>query len=138
MPQQKLDLVQFATREMTQSGACPPQVVRRQLVDAGVGRRRADDIPQHLGRHAISPHPPGLVDGTEDWAMGNPSRGRPRVDSRLHPGWDRDGSHVSALADQIGDHPVVLAPLDRVEAEGQQLAAAQSAANQHRDHRVVA
>jgi hypothetical protein len=36
-----------------------------QLVDPGATRRGADDIPQHLGRHAVSPHAPNLVDGAE-------------------------------------------------------------------------
>jgi hypothetical protein len=45
---------------------------------------------------------------------------------------------MSTLADQIGNHPVVLPLPHRIEALGQQLGAAESAANQHRDHRVVA
>jgi hypothetical protein len=40
---------------VTQPGACAPEVVRRKLIDAGARRRRTDDIPQYLGRHAISP-----------------------------------------------------------------------------------
>jgi hypothetical protein len=44
---------------------------------------------------------------------------------------------VSALADQIGNHPVFFALLNRLEAQGQQLGSAQAAANQHRDHRVI-
>jgi hypothetical protein len=70
--------------------------------------------------------------------MGNSRRRGPRVDRRLHPRWDRDGSDMSTLSDQISNDPVVLPLLDRVEAQGQQLCAAESAADQHRDHRVVA
>jgi hypothetical protein len=44
---------------------------------------------------------------------------------------------MSALADQVGNHPVLLALLDRLEAQRQQLAAAEAAADQHGDHRVV-
>ena len=44
---------------------------------------------------------------------------------------------MSALADQIGNHPVLLALLDRLEVQRQQLGAAAPAANQHGDHRVV-
>jgi hypothetical protein len=51
--------------------------------------------------------------------------------------WNRDDSGMSALDDQIGNHPVLFAFLDRLEARGQQLGAAKSAADQHGDHRVV-
>jgi hypothetical protein len=44
---------------------------------------------------------------------------------------------MSALAHEIGDHPVLLPLLDRLEAQGQQLCAAESTANQHGDHSVV-
>jgi len=33
--EQELDLIQFAAREVAETGARTPQVVRRQLVDAG-------------------------------------------------------------------------------------------------------
>jgi hypothetical protein len=46
---------------------------------------------------------------------------------------------MSALADRIGNHPVLLALLDRLdEVQGQQLGAAEAVANQHGEHRVVA
>jgi len=38
--------------------------------------------------------------------------GHPRVDFALHPRGNGDGAHVSTLADQIGDHPVLFALLD--------------------------
>ena len=74
----------------------------------------------------------------EDRAMRDASRRRPGVHGGLHPRWDRDGSHMSTLADQIGNHPVLLPLLNPLEAQGQQLGAAESTTNQHRDHRVVA
>jgi hypothetical protein len=44
---------------------------------------------------------------------------------------------VTALADQIGNHPLFLPLLDRFEVQRQQLGATEAAANQHRDHRLV-
>ena len=35
MPKKELDLLEFATSEMTEPGACATKVVRRQLVYAG-------------------------------------------------------------------------------------------------------
>lgn len=49
----------------------------------------------------------------------------------------RHGSYMSALADRIGNHPVLLSLLDRVDPQGEQFGAAQSAANQHGDHCVI-
>jgi hypothetical protein len=46
--EQELDLIQFAAREVAQSGARAPQVVRGQLVDPGVSRGGPDDIPKHF------------------------------------------------------------------------------------------
>jgi hypothetical protein len=44
---------------------------------------------------------------------------------------------VSALTDEIGDHPVFLAQLNPFELESQQFAAAQPTAKEHREHRVI-
>ncbi len=55
----------------------------------------------------------------------------------VDPGASRYGAHVSAISDQIGNHPVPLPLLDCFEAQGQQLGAWKAAADQHRDHRVI-
>jgi hypothetical protein len=39
--EQELDLIQFAAREMTETGARAPQVVRSGLLDAGTPGRRS-------------------------------------------------------------------------------------------------
>jgi hypothetical protein len=41
---QKLDLIQFAAREVAETGAGASQVVRGQLVNPGASRRGADHI----------------------------------------------------------------------------------------------
>ena len=43
-----------------------------------------------------------------------------------------------AFADEIGDHPVLLALLERFEVEREQLAAAQAAPEEQRKHRMIA
>jgi len=43
--EQELDLIQFAAREVAETGAGAPQVVRGELVDPGARRRGADNIP---------------------------------------------------------------------------------------------
>ena len=76
MAEQELDLVQFAAREVAQTGASAPQVVRGQLVDPGASRGGADNVPQHLGRPAVSPDTPVLVDCPEHRAVCDGRRGR--------------------------------------------------------------
>jgi hypothetical protein len=45
---------------------------------------------------------------------------------------------MAAFADQIDNGPVLLARLDAVNFKGSKFGAAQSAANQERDHRAIA
>jgi hypothetical protein len=44
---------------------------------------------------------------------------------------------VSSLAQEIGDDPVLLPQLDRIDAESEQLAATNSASDQHGEDCVV-
>ena len=55
MTEEKLDLVKFASGQMTETGTCASQVVRCQLVDSGSLGRPLDDLPEHLRRHALAP-----------------------------------------------------------------------------------
>jgi hypothetical protein len=113
------------------------QVVRRQLDDARARRSGAHYIPEDLRRHAVSPHAPSLIDRAEHRAVRDPGCHRPGVHGSLHPCWNRDGAHVIGLADEIGDDPVLLPLLDRLEVKRQQLGASQPAPDQHRDHWVI-
>ena len=65
VPQEELNLIEFAAGPMTESRACAPKIVRRQLVDVGAARGCSDDIPEHLGRHPAAPNAPGFVDRAE-------------------------------------------------------------------------
>src|SRR5437773_727719 len=55
----------------------------------------------------------------------------PYIDGRLDPSWNGNGTNVSSLAQEVGDDPVLLSRLDRIEAEREQLAAAKSTSDQH-------
>jgi hypothetical protein len=63
--EQELDLIEFATLEVAETGTGTAKVVRGKLLDAGASRRGADDVPEHLRRHAVAPDTPGLVDCAE-------------------------------------------------------------------------
>ena len=105
MTLEKLDLLEFATGQVTEPGARAAQVVRRQLLDADMRGRCLDDMPEHLRRHPVAPDSPGFVDRAEDAALGNGGGCRPLVDCGFNPLWDPHHPVMTTLADQIGDDP---------------------------------
>lgn len=119
MSEQELDRVQFATHQVAKTGTGASQVVRRQLVDTRASRRGINDIPQHFGWHAVSPHLAGFMDRSADAAAGDVRRLRPCVDGAFHPCWNRHGADMAGFADEIANDPMLLALLDRVEPQGQ-------------------
>src|SRR5262249_2697215 len=116
VPEEELDLIQFAAIKVAEARAGSPQVVRRQPVGARASRRRPDYIHQHLGRHAISPDTASLVDRAEPRALSDYRGRRPGVHRSLHPRWNRDRAYVARLSDEIGSDPVLLPLLDRLNA----------------------
>jgi hypothetical protein len=136
--EQKLDLIQFAAREAAEAGASAPQVVWGQLVDAGASRRRAHDsatlgdMPSHQTRAALL-----IARRTAPCAM---AAAAVHASTALFTHvWDRDGSHMSTLAGEIGK-PSAGKPSASPVAESTRGSgpAAESTSNQHRDQRVVA
>jgi hypothetical protein len=80
---------------------------------------------------------PSFVDRSEDPTGGDVALHGPCVQGVLHPCWNRHGSEMPGFASEIGNDPMLLALLDRLKPQGQQLGAAKAAANQHRNHCVV-
>jgi len=78
-----------------------------------------------------------LVDRAERRAVRDCGSRRPVVRSSLHPPWNRDRVYVASLADEIGNDLALLPLLDRLNGQRQEFGATQSAADQHRDHRVI-
>ena len=105
MAQEELDLLEFATGQVTQPRARAAKIVRGQPLDAGVRGRRPDDIPKHFRRHPVAPDPTRLVDGSKHGTLSDGGCRRPRIDRGLDPQRDGHGPDMTALADQIGDDP---------------------------------
>lgn len=103
MPEEKLNLIQFATGSVTESRTRATEILLCKLLDASLGRGAPDNIPEHLRRHALAPDSTRLVDRAKDASVCQTRRLRPDVDDGLHPRGNRDRADVSALADQIGD-----------------------------------
>jgi hypothetical protein len=62
VPEQELNLIQLATREMTQTGTSPAEIVRCKLLDSRASRCVFDDFPKNLWRHPVSLDLACLVD----------------------------------------------------------------------------
>ena len=104
--------LQFATREMTQAGAGPPQIVRCKFPDLRFRRELFDDAPDHLLSDTLAPHGTSFAHAAENPAFLN-VRGRgPALNRFLDPSWYWDGSDVTPLAVQIDDDPPVVTLLD--------------------------
>jgi hypothetical protein len=71
MSKEKLDLVQLATGKMAKPHAAAAKIMRREFFNSGARCGCSDDFPQHLGRHASSPDPSGLVDRSKERAFGD-------------------------------------------------------------------
>ena len=65
VPEEELNLFELAASNVTEPGACPPQIVRRNLLNAGRFREVLNHVPNNLLRQAISPDGPALIDGSE-------------------------------------------------------------------------
>ncbi len=139
VPQEELDLIQLATRYVTKPRAREPKIVRCQLVDAGARGRRAYHVPKHFRRHAVAPHTSRFVDGTRKTGPCVTSAAAVQASTaaftQLGIGTVRTWPPLPARS---ANDPVFLSLLDRLKRQREQLRAAQSASDQHGDHRIVA
>ena len=55
MPEEELNLFEFAASNVTETGASPSEIVRRNLVNADGFRRVPNHVPDNLFRQAVSP-----------------------------------------------------------------------------------
>jgi hypothetical protein len=62
MPEQELNLFEFAARNMAESGAGATQIVGRNLLNPDTLREIPNEVPDHLFGYAISRNPPGSID----------------------------------------------------------------------------
>ena len=134
--EQELDLIQFVAREVAETAQ-----VRRSSCGASLSipaRAAAERTTTHgtFGECHPQTRPALLIARNTGLCVMAAATGHASTVLFTQVG-NGDGAHVSALADQIGNHAVLVALLDRLEAQGQQLGSGQAAADQHRDHRVI-
>jgi hypothetical protein len=105
---QELDLLQFASSCVAQPRASPSQVVRRQLFDGSFRSELADNVPDDLLSHTLTPDPSRFVHATKH-SSGSKSRiFDPNVEDRFDPVRHRDRPHVTRLAHKVDNGPVLF------------------------------
>src|ERR1035438_6179369 len=95
------------------------------------------DTPNDLRAESIAPNPASLIDRTKKRAGCNPGGCHPDINSSFHPVRNRDGSYVAALADKIGDDPMLLSLLYVFNAQCSQFRSAETATQQNGQRGVV-
>ena len=79
VPEQKLNLFQFAARSMAQPCACPTKVVRREPLNACFTGILAYHVPDRLLRQTVTPGAPVLVYPPEQFAGGQVGSLKPLI-----------------------------------------------------------
>src|SRR3974377_440691 len=65
VPEQELDLIQFAAGQMAQTGTGATQIMRSEPLDTGTGCSLPNHLPEHLRRHPLAPAPARFVGATK-------------------------------------------------------------------------
>ena len=111
MPQQELNLLQFAAARMAQLRTGSPQVMRRNMLQARSLAAALDYIPHDILGQAFSPHLSRSGYRSKDSSLRDLGCRNPLIECRLDPLWNGHSADVPALADQVYDCPVTLADL---------------------------
>jgi hypothetical protein len=82
MAEEKLNLLQFASRGPTQASACPTQVVWREPIVADSGGEFLNDVPDQLLDYSVAPGPAGAAHLSEELSCLNACRYYPVVQYR--------------------------------------------------------
>jgi hypothetical protein len=138
MSQKELNLFQFTTSLMTQTGTCPAKIVRGERRNLTVLRLLLHYTPNDLRTEAGSPDSAGLVDRTKKSAARDAGGSRPAINSCFNPmrHWNR--ANVSIFANKVGNNPVILPLLNVLNSQSSQLGSPQAAAQQNGERGVVA
>src|ERR1700751_4443428 len=138
VPQKELDLLQLASRCMTEPSTGTSQIVRRQLRPSDALGGFLHNVPNRLHRHAISPCPSNFVDSAEKLPSINCGCGEPIVELGSHPIRNWNCSNVASLADQINNGPMLFALLEMIKSQRHSFMPPQAAREQQCEQCSVA
>jgi hypothetical protein len=108
MPEQKLDLLQFSSGEVTQPRAAPAEVVRRQVRNSCAPGCALHHVPYGFGGDVVAPDGSASADSAKDEAGRYPRDLHPVIHRAFDPPRHWNRSDVFAISDQVGHNPVFL------------------------------
>ena len=106
--------------------------MRSKVLDAGTLRGRFHHVPDRLGRDSIASSLTQPAYSPEDRATIDSSRRGPFIDGAFCPHWNRNCTDVLSLANQVGDHSVLLADLEILRSKSNQFGPSQTASDEQR------
>src|ERR1700752_3110183 len=98
MPEQELNLLKLTATVMAQFRTCPPQVVRRNVLQARSLAAGSDHVPHDILRDAFPPHLSHPADGPKDPSLHDPGCRSPLIESGFHPVRNGRGPNVATFA----------------------------------------
>src|ERR1700691_2410749 len=111
MPEQKLDLLQFASGQMAQARATAAEVMGSEICDSGPPGSPLHNMPNGFRCDVLPPDRASSANSAEDKTGRHPGSLCPAIDRAFHPVRHRNRSHVLTLPDQVGHNPVLLTDL---------------------------
>jgi hypothetical protein len=117
VPEQKLYLLKIASGLPAQFCACAPQIVGRQVLDADLVRVMQHDLPDRRRAERGARHLVVLSHRPKYPSLGDFRSAGPEIEPVFDPARNRHQAKLLALADEIGNHPAIVAHLDLVDEE---------------------
>jgi hypothetical protein len=114
MAQQELNLLQLASRIVTEPSTRPPEIMWCQLGNSQALCVFLDDVPDYLFGDLRSPNSSLATHASEDLAVRNPCNREPGINGVFYPIWHWDRTDVPPFPYQINDYPMIFAALDMV------------------------
>jgi len=106
VPEEELDLLQFAASGAAESGTASAEVMRREFADPSLFRELLNDVPGKLLGHPVSPSLAGTAHTTKHLSRPESCSFDPRAKFAIDPVWDRRRSNVATLAAEAYDRPM--------------------------------
>src|SRR5216684_4633010 len=109
-----------------------------QIFDVGAFRSRFDDVPDGFRCQAFASDLSLFAYSPKDCTLIYLSCSGPLIDGALRPHRNWNCANVLSFANQVGNHPALLADLKIFHPESYQFGASQAAANEQRESRSIA
>jgi hypothetical protein len=107
------------------------------MLHAAFGGPGFYDAPYHLRTEAARSNPLSLIDCPKHRSGSDTCSGQPVVECGFDPGWNGYSPYVAALADKIGDHPMLFSLLEVFDSEASNFRPSEAATEENRNHGVV-